>query len=320
MNDEARPPSRVPWLRLVSVLFMLAGLAFCVATLYRAGLAQYRNLLEPILFGGLVVAALVVLVASTFAWRACFEAVTACRLAFPEAFQQLGLVLIGKYVPIILGGVLARVGANASRTSASNVIEATILEQCGGLASGAAVGVAFLSWWMSPFAGVLVGLAAIAAAIVAPYLAGPAIAVMHGLRARIRRRDDFTLAAIAHGPVRIAWLAQLVEWTAVTLFVALIVHGLRPEIGSADLMFIAGAFLVAVVLGMAAFMFPGGIGAREAAFVWMAGRVVGYDTALFIAVALRVAMMGIDLLAGAGCLAIGLTRAATRAGPALPRP
>jgi uncharacterized membrane protein YbhN (UPF0104 family) len=68
------------------------------------------------------------------------------------------------------------------------------------------------------------------------------------------------------------------------------------------------------MLGVAAFVFPGGIGAREAAFVWMAGRVVGYDSALFIAVALRVAMTGIDLLAGAGCLLYGVARVSTNAG------
>ena len=53
------------------------------------------------------------------------------------------------------------------------------------------------------------------------------------------------------------------------------------------------------MVGIAAFMFPGGIGAREAAFVWIAGHVVGYDTGLVMAVnRLRWAMTAIDLLAG----------------------
>ena len=314
MSETARQPSRVPWLRIVSVVFMLAGLAFCVATLHRAGLAQYRNLLQPALLGALVLAGVVVLVASTFAWRAYFEAASACRLAFSDAFYQLGIVLVGKYVPIILGGVLARVGANASRTSASNVIAATILEQCGGLASGAAVGLAFVAWWVSPIAGVAVAAATLAAAFVAPYVAHPAIAVMHWLRARIRRRDDFAVAPIAHAPVRIAWLAQVAEWSAVTVFVALIVHALRPDIDGTAIVYLAGAFLIAVVVGVAAFIFPGGIGAREGAFVWIASAVLDYDSALFIAVALRVAMTGIDLLAGAGCLAVGLARVSANAG------
>ncbi|MET0232512.1 MAG: lysylphosphatidylglycerol synthase domain-containing protein, partial [Rhodanobacteraceae bacterium] len=216
--------------------------------------------------------------------------------------------LIGKYVPIILGGVLARVGANASRTSAANVIGATILEQCGALASGGVVAVAFLAGWASPIAGAAVALAAIAAAAVAPSVAIPAIALMHWLRARIRRSDDFRIASIERAPVRIAWLAQLFAWAALSAFVALIVCGLHPELEPSQVVFLVGAYLLAVMLGVAAFMLPGGIGAREAAFVWMAGGIVGYDNALVMATALRIAMTGIDLVAGAGCLLYGMTR------------
>jgi hypothetical protein len=319
VSAAARQPQRIPWRRIVSVAFMLAGLAFCVVTLHEAGIAQYRNLLRPALIGGLALATAAVLVASTLAWREYFRAVSACRLTFAEAFYQLGIVLIGKYVPIILGGVLARVGANASRTSASNVIGATILEQCGGLASGAAVAAVFLATWASPAAGVAVALAAVAAAAIAPYVAGPAIALMHWLRARIRRTDDFHVASIGRAPVRIAWLAQLSAWAALSVFIALIVRGLRPDMASSQIVFLIGAYLFSVMLGVAAFVFPGGIGAREAAFVWIAGRLVGYDTALVIATALRVAMTGIDLAAGAGCLLLGVVRVPAKSGSATRR-
>jgi hypothetical protein len=126
VSEAAQSPSRIPWLRIVSVAFMLAGLAFCVATLYEAGLEQYRNLLQPALIGGLALATAVILVASTIAWREYFRAVSACALGFADAFYQLGIVLIGKYVPIILGGVLARVGANASRTRASKFAQKSL--------------------------------------------------------------------------------------------------------------------------------------------------------------------------------------------------
>ena len=311
MSEAARPSSRIPWLRAVSVGFMLAGLVFCVVTLSKVGLEQYRNLLQPALLGCLALATAAVLIASTLAWREYFRAVSACRLTFADAFYQIAIVLIGKYVPIILGGVLARVGANVSRTSASTVIAATILEQCGGLATGAAVAVGFLAWWASPAAGVAVALVAVAMAAIAPHVAGPAIGFMHRLRMWIRRGDDVHVASIEPGPVRAAWLAQLSEWISLTVFAALIVLGLRPDIETSQIVFLIGAFLLAVVFGTAAFMFPGGIGAREAAFVWMAGRVVGYDTALVMATSLRIAMTGIDLVAGVGCLLYGLTHASS---------
>lgn len=313
MSEAVRPPPRIPWLRIVSVGFMLAGLAFCGATLYRNGLAQFSNLLHPAPIAGLALATVAVLVASTVAWREYFRAVSTCRLAFADAFYQLGIVLIGKYVPIILGGVLARVGANASRTSASNVVGATLLEQCGALASATAVAFAFLAGWVSPPAGIAVALVAVAATAMAPYAAGPAIAAMHRLRARIRRSDELRVSSIERAPVRIAWLAQLSAWAALSAFIALIIGNLRPDLKGAQIVFLVGAYLLAVMLGVAAFLLPGGIGAREAAFVWIAGRVVGYETALLMATAIRIAMTGIDLAAGVGCLGYGALRASSGA-------
>lgn len=314
MSAAARQPHRVPWVHIASVAFMLAGLAFCVATLYRAGFAQFRNLLHPAPIFGLALATAGVLAASTLAWREYLRAVSACRLGFADAFHQLGIVLIGKYVPIILGGVLARVGANASRTSAANVVGATILEQGGALASAAAVAAVFLAWWESPAFGGVVAVAAILSAVIAPRVAGPAIVAMHWVRAKIRRSDDLRVASIEPTPVRIAWAAQLSAWAALALFIAIIVRGLQPDADVSRIVFLVGAYLLAVMLGVAAFMFPGGIGAREAAFVWIAGRVIGYENALVTATALRIAMTAIDLAAGAGCVVYAMTRAGKSSG------
>jgi len=313
MKGSASPESTVragiPWMRIVSVTFMALGLAFCVYTLLGADVEQYRNLLSPKQIVMLIIVTLGALATSTLAWRYYFEALSTIRLPIGEAFYQLGIVLVGKYVPIILGGVLARVGANASRTSASNVIAATLLEQCGAIASAGCVGIACIAFATYAPLGVAIAITALAATAFVPAVARPAVSAMHWLRAKIRRRDDFEATLVGRRPVRLAWLAQLAQWIVLSLLAALVIRGLRPDVEPLQTLFVVGAFALAVVVGIAAFVFPGGIGAREAAFVWMVGHVVGYDTALIMATTLRIATTGIDLVAGAGCLLHGVMHA-----------
>jgi hypothetical protein len=304
--------NRPPWLRIVSVVFMLAGLALCFFALWKSGVAQYRDFLRADLIASLGVAGCAALVASALSWQNYLFALSQRRLSFPEAFYQVGLVLVGKYVPIILGGVLARVGANASRTAASNVIAATILEQCGALVAASFVGAACIAYTFAWPLGIAILLCALLATVIVPFITGPTLKLMLWLRSRVRRQSAFEIALLDRHSTRVGWLMQIAQWLALSVFVALVLHAIRPAMAPLDILYLCGAYGIAVVVGIAAFMFPGGIGAREAAFVWIASHVVGYDTGLVMATALRVAMTGIDLLAGAGCLLHWMTHAADK--------
>jgi hypothetical protein len=68
----------------------------------------------------------------------------------------------------------------------------------------------------------------------------------------------------------------------------------------ADYCRLAGSYGVAVIVGTAALLFPGGIGPREGAFVWMAGHAIGIERAFALALALRVATTLIDIVGALG--------------------
>jgi hypothetical protein len=242
------------------------------------------------------------LVASAFSWRHYLAALSGYRLAFGAAFYQVALVLIGKYVPIILGGVFARVAANAGRVRPASVVGATLLEQCGALAAATWIGVVCIAYAHSAVAGVALFALALAAATVAPAAAKPVLAAILWLRARFRRESALESGVSDRRAAARAWLAQIAQWSALSLFVGAVLHAMRPDLPWTDVLELCGAYGIAVVVGIAAFLFPGGLGPREATFVWIAGHVVDYDVALAMASALRVAMTGIDLLAGAGYL------------------
>jgi hypothetical protein len=291
------------WSRISGAVFTLVGFALCILALTKLGFkADLGNFAHVGIIAALLATAIGALVASALSWRNYLLALSGCRLAFGAAFYQVALVLTGKYVPIILGGVFARVAANAGRVPPSNVVGATLLEQCGALAAATSIGAASIVAAYSPLAGIALLALAFAAAAIAPAASRPVLATILWLRARLRREPAIGGAVSDRRAASRAWIAQLAQWIVLSLFVGTVLHAMRPDVPTAELLKLCGAYGIAVVVGIAAFMFPGGLGPREATFVWIAGHVVDYDVALAMASALRLAMTGIDLLAGAGYL------------------
>jgi hypothetical protein len=291
------------WPRIAGAAFTLVGFVFCIVALGKLGFRQdLANFAHIGIIAMLLATAVSALIASALSWRYYLLALAGYRLAFGAAFYQVALVLIGKYVPIILGGVFARVAANAGRVRPASVVGATLLEQCGALAAATWIGAACIAYAYMPLAGLALLVLAFAAALIAPAAATPVLATILWLRARFRHEPALEGAVTDRRAASRGWIAQVAQWIALSLFVGSVLHAMRPDIPNADLLMLCGAYGLAVVVGIAAFMFPGGLGPREATFIWIAGHVVEYDVALAMASALRLAMTGIDLLAGAGYL------------------
>jgi len=298
-----RPRAALSWPRVAGALFTLAGFVLCIVALGKLGFRHdLANFARAGIVALLLATALAALIASALSWRHYLLALSGYRLSFGAAFYQVALVLTGKYVQIILGGVFARVAANAGRVPPASVVGATLLEQCGALAAATWIGAACVASAYLPLAGIALLALAFAAAVVAPAAARPVLATILWLRSRLRHEAALEGAVSDRRAASRAWIAQLAQWIALSLFVGTVLHAMRPDLATAELLKLCGAYGIAVVVGIAAFMFPGGFGPREATFVWIAGHVVDYDVALAMASALRVAMTGIDLLAGAGYL------------------
>ncbi len=291
------------WPRIAGALFTLAGFVLCIVALRRLGSAQdLANFAHAGIVAILLAAAVAALAASALSWRYYLVALSGRRLAFGAAFYQVALVLTGKYVPIILGGVFARVAANAGRVAPASVVAATLLEQCGALAAATFIGVACIGYAYWPPIGLALLALAFGVATIAPAVASPLLATILWLRSRFRRDPAIENDVPDRRATSLAWLAQVAQWIALSVFVGTVLHAMQPDLSNANLLNLCGAYGIAVVVGIAAFMFPGGFGPREATFVWIAGHIVDYDVALAMASALRVAMTGIDLLAGTGYL------------------
>jgi len=278
--------------RYFAPVTLTVGVAVCVVGLVRM-LADHTVSIR--FDAGSVALVVLSAIASTVcaarAWRAMLLGLSQHRIGTFEAVAQLGLTLVGKYAPGKVTGLAARVVANKDECPAHAAIVATVLEQCGAVAAAALVGTAAYAVKEYPAA---VGGAVLAAVPIWWLSPGPIRWAIRHWHLITKRSDAFYFDASA---IRQAFALQVLQWLVLLLLVC-IVASLVIDGSNDQLLRIAGAYGVAVVAGQLAFVFPGGIGPREGAFVWLVSGAVGTSSAFAIALALRITTSAIDLGAG----------------------
>lgn len=288
-------PQPSPWRWLAPIVLVL-GVALCAAGLERL-VAREAIALEwrALPLAAAVLAALATLLLGGCAWRALLRAASREVLGVREAIAQVGLLLIGKYVPGGITGVLARVAANAGRVPARAVLLATLLEQVGAVVIGAIVVGELLAW---RFGGVGLALLSLVSGFGGAVLLGPALLRALAARSRharewLQRAAEVDRAALATG---LAF--QLGQWLALMALVVAIAAMALPGLDAARAERLAEGYAIAMLAGILALVFPGGIGPREATFAWCTAGVLGAEPALAIALAMRMATTATDLLGG----------------------
>jgi uncharacterized membrane protein YbhN (UPF0104 family) len=315
MTESARVSPRIR--QLVSGALFIAGLAFCVVSLIRTQ-AEHPVVLSvtapaAIAFLAFAIAALG---ARAGAWRRYVRAFIGTEPGLADAAYQSWLMLVAKYVPIMIAGFVARVASYAAHAPAHRVVLATLTELMGAVGAATLIGLGCLAIFRFP----LGTPAIVAAALVGAWLVPRVLIQLLDLVARWRHlgpvRSVFAIGLENQRELRAAFAMQLLQWLALGGFVATSAHVVAPALAAPVLLAICGAYALAVVLGIAIVFLPGGIGAREAAFVWLASAFVDTPEALRLAMALRVAMSLLDLIAGAGCLLLRLSPALRKRGGA----
>lgn len=272
---------------------MIIGVVFCVLALARMLSTQSIDIsADPVRLAIVCVLAVVNIFLSALAWRGFLHGVCKKVLGWREAVAQIGLVLVGKYVPGKISGIAARVAANSPECTARSVTTATIIEQLGSMAMATLVGCAA---FIAPDSVA----AAFAVLVLALLVSSTGGCVVRWLLLRWPRLARLThTTSVEPRFIRHGLLFQCVQWIGLSAIVMLVAHMVSPDQHVSTLLRVAGAYGMAVVIGQVAVIFPGGIGPREGAFVWIAAGSVQSSEALALALALRIVTSGIDLLGG----------------------
>ncbi|WP_162374023.1 lysylphosphatidylglycerol synthase domain-containing protein [Pseudoxanthomonas sangjuensis] len=231
---------------------------------------------------------IVQLLLSAAAWQKYWFSFVSMRLPWAAAFRQLGLLLIGKYVPGGVFGFLARLYSGDGTTRARQ-LAAGLAEQMIGAGMAISLGGLFYLATRLHHVAILLAIPVLpllaTGAILLASKAGnrfPRLSVMPGFHVR-----SLLVAAALCLIQQLLW-SLLVGWLSWRLF----------DASCSIILGVVGSFGLAVGAGVLVLISPGGIGVREGAMVALSGEWLGLERALLLASLLRLASVGLDLLAG----------------------
>ncbi len=228
---------------------------------------------------------------AVISWRSYLFAYTGQRPTWRTAIRQLGLLLVGKYLPGGVFGFLARV-YDQPQAERKSLVWAGLVEQAVGVAMPVAIGAILYgvarqqqSLWLC----LLLALPVLAAAC------GLALQSVSAHLPWLRRytmasRPSFKLLLAA----TVLHFLQLMLWATLVMLLAQQIFSLDAFAA----MGVAAAFLLAVAVGMLIVLAPGGIGAREAALFALSSQWLGAADALLLTAFLRLLTSALDVFAG----------------------
>lgn len=239
---------------------------------------------------------------SVAAWRLLYYAFMHGTLGWRIALRQSGLLLIGKYIPGGVFGLLARASDSRAGESRTQLLGIGIYEQIGTLTVVFASGLALM-------ASSLLHPACLALVPVAPWAGLAAILVAHWLLKKLpvygflRATDSIKSLTPSLRPLLASLfttLASAIAWSGVVALLAAEVFQ-RPLMEGIGL---AGAFGLAVTAGVLAFFSPGGIGIRELSMFGLANLWLPAPQALALTAILRLLAASLDLIAALTAVAL----------------
>ncbi|MBS0214177.1 MAG: flippase-like domain-containing protein [Proteobacteria bacterium] len=283
------------WLKRI-VLWL--GLLLCLYALWRARALAGDAFVRISPVGWLMAGSLLVAgwLFAVLAWRQYLLACTGHDPGWRMSARQLGLLLVGKYVPGGVFGFLARMYDHAGAPR-HRLLWAGLAEQMVAVAMSIAVGGVLYA------TAVLRDLAWACLVIPLPLIAILGLWLLRHSTAWLPwlRRHEILSLRFPWRKLLIAASMQLIQqlaWAALVILLACELYGVDGYAASG----VAGAFLLAVAAGMLAIFAPGGIGVREAALVGLASRWIGTEQAIFITALLRILNTLLDM--GAGSVAV----------------
>lgn len=290
----------MPWAKVRQAILWL-GLLLCTYALWRVRdlATDATSRIDQFGWAAVCILLLSIWLLSVAAWQCYRRAYTGYRSGWRVGVRQVGLLLVGKYVPGGIFGFLARL-YDEPGVSRQQLLWAGIAEQATGIAISAVLGGGLLLVAKSQNYAWLWFLLAL------PLLATCGLWILHQCGPHLPENPWFRLTIVSPDWKRMLTavslhLSQMVVWAALIIFLVSELYGLQGY----SALGVAGTFLLAVVAGMLVVFAPGGIGVREAVLVGLTSHWLDMAQAIYLAALLRLLASALDVFSGALALAVG---------------
>jgi len=258
----------------------------------------------------------------TEVWRQNLDRTLGLGISFSLAMRHTAMLLVGKYLPGKVWGVVARERDAAIQGVAPGAIYvATYLEQLITLHSGLLLGI-WVLFLKRPFGALATSLIVLSvlSVFVLPLLHNQLLEWLKGYSGRKWQGLSNLLARIyvTKSTYLLLFLGYLLQWMAlggILVAVLVFITGSWPT--TQLLILLVGVNAIAMLAGFAALFAPGGIGVREGVMVVLLAPVLGIAEATILSVTMRIVMVCADLILGCFVALLGQSQRGLHAGKGL---
>lgn len=287
-----------PWRSWANGILLTAGVGACVWMLSRMLINETLVLNpNPMAIVAIILVNITAVVMTFVLWRNLVQTSTGVRVSISSGLVGQAALMIGKYVPGKIVGLAGRFLSLGHAVEPGKAVAIVLVEQIYVLIGLGVVGLTL--------AGLLLGHLEMLAIAVAATCAGalvPRIIMIISALLSPRIRPFAHLKHIARilDLRHSLWLCALASMAA--LCVTASAWFVPDIIGFSTSIILrwqlVGAYALSILVGMAAFILPGGIGAREGVFFIIVQPMIGADAAIASATLLRLVNVMIDLSMG----------------------
>lgn len=300
------PDFNAPGNRFKLVLAAVLLICVCLAALVFVSSSNEINL-AIILANPLLIPALILqIIASALfvtAWKVLLGMQSKAVFTFRECTAQIGVTLLGKYLPGKIWGLLGRSYLLTRRQlSGSDAMSLLITDQFITFYTGIMIGVVALLAYYSPALAVAIALLAVATVPAASkhydHIIGWLLAHGTALIRKLSPDFDAGVICINRRQFMLSFLCYILHWLSTAAVLCLLFY---PAI-SAELWLncslLVAAIPLAMMSGFLAIWAPGGIGVREAVMIAILTLQLPLELAATIAISYRLICILIDLVIG----------------------
>ena len=295
-------PSKPFKLVLVAVLLICVCLAALVFVSSSSEINLATLLANPLLIPAVI---LQIIASGLFvaAWKVLLEVQSKSRFTFRECTAQIGVTLLGKYLPGKIWGLLGRSYLLTRRQlSGGDAMCLLITDQFITFYTGIMIGVVALLAYYSPALAVAIALIGVATvpAVSRHYDHIIGWLLAHGTALIRKLSPNFEAGVICIQPRQfmLSFICYILHWLSTAAVLCLLFYPAISADAWLNCSLIIAAIPLAMMSGFLAIWAPGGIGVREAVIVAILALQLPLELAATIAISYRLICILIDLVIG----------------------
>ncbi len=237
-------------------------------------------------------------------WSKVLRFTSDTRIELGDAFAQIGLLLVGKYLPGKVWGMVARGSALRQHNMATkDIVKSTFTEQLVSIHAGVVVGGLSLFFIIGGGAGWIMLILSLSSIVLIPIFNKLITRVFVSLVYLYKKtRVDFSFD-IKFSDYLVTFLIYILAWVMIgSILLFLSIGFLSLEFNIVESAEIISQAAVGMLAGYFALFAPGGIGIRESVISFSLSDLMTVDEAIALVVIYRVWLTISDVIAG--CVAL----------------